>query len=458
MSNKRCIILSLPIVWGIRNFLISGIAKELESSYDVYYGVPEVGKEYMLNIGVPEERLLMLKSQEMRGLQLLCFLVLRAAHRRRFPTSSDEVFKSLTKRKKGIFQHYLVNFASVIFSIPILYRLLGGLEKILFRRGIDTNLKNRVESINPVWALSTSYVVSSEWPLFSLLNEKRIKICAHILSFDNLTSRGYLPIQFFDHFLVWNEKMEKELQSLYSIPSSRITITGTPQFDFHIKPQYTRSREWTYTQLGLNAHPYVVYCANHYVFTPDEPKLVEKIIGRFKADTVLSKYQFILRLHPMDDYDRWNALLADHPSIRVSYPWPHRDQQNLFWGEPSEVDLILFSNMLRYCDLVLNISSSISIDAAVLDKPVVCVGFSSDVSNTFHTLYKDFHYSDHYAPIMKTGAIPLSDDLDSLIALSLEGVQHPQNLSLKRKQMIQLLCGDTDGLASRRITEFIVNL
>jgi CDP-Glycerol:Poly(glycerophosphate) glycerophosphotransferase len=451
------IIISIPLVWGIRNFILTGITQELERRFEIFYAIPEIGKAYMVRSGISVEQLIILKSQKYTALQRWCSLILHKSHRKRFPTASDEVFKPLIEPAKQGLRSYLVDSAALIFRWLFFYKLLERFEQFLYMQRIDTELEAQVKSIHPVFAISTSYVVNTEWSLFRLLHARKIKIITHILSFDNLTSRGYLPIKIFDNFLVWNVKMARELKAIYAIPDSKITITGTPQFDFHTHPQYLKSREWTQAQLGIEGGDYILYCANHYALTPDEPQLVKQIITALKGNPVLSSYQVVLRLHPMDDYERWNNLLADFPSVQVSYPWAHHDGQNLFWGEPSTEDLVLFSNTLRYCSLVLNIASTISIDAAILDKPVVCVGFSSDASNSFNSLYHNFHYSDHYASIMKTGATPLSVDLESLIKLSIQALKHPHQLATKRKQMVELLCGITDGRSSERIVKFILS-
>ncbi len=440
-------------MWGIRNFILSGIAKKLNEQYEIFYAVPESGKAYMLGIGISEEQLLILKVQKYSGLQLWCSLILREAHWRRFPTSSDAVFKSITKAgTKGI-RAFIVDVAAVIFRIPFFYRLLERLEQRFFVKRIDVELESQIKAINPYFALSTSFVVNTEWPLFRLLHAYHVKIVTHILSFDNLTSRGYLPIKIFDKFLVWNAKMGNELTSIYNISTERITITGTPQFDFHVQQKHIQSREWLQAKLDLGMAPYIIYCANHHILTPDEPQLVQKILDAFQNNVTLRSYQFVLRLHPMDDYDRWDKLLTDYPFIRVSYPWSHANKKTLFWGEPSTEDLEIFSNTLRYCELVINIASTVSIDAAILDKPIVCVGFSSNSENKFSSLYYNFHYSDHYKPIMKTGATPLSTTLENLLALSVEGIENPLHLSEKRAQMVRLLCGDIDGKAADRVLD-----
>lgn len=452
---KQSIILSLPVVWGIRNFVLSRINKALEHKYEIYYAIPVVGLAYMLALGVPRENLIELERQPSNTLQRWCNLIIRQAHRKRFPNKSDQVFAPLMPVSSGGVRNTFLNSAAWIFSIPFLFNILEQLAQRIFLNRIDKSFLNQIKRIQPTFALSTSCVVDTEWPLFRMLHHLKVPVYTHILSFDNLTSRGYIPIRYFNEFLVWNTKMAEELKHIYAIPDARITITGTPQFDFHTHQQYLRSREWTQKKLGISEAPFMLYCANHLALTPDEPQLVEQIAAALNKDLLLRGYQLVLRLHPMDDYNRWNDLLHRLPDVKVSLPWPHKDETSLFWGDPTTEDLILFSNTLRYSSMVFNIASSVSIDAAILDKPVVCVGFSSDVNNKYHSLYYNYHYSHHYEPIMATGATPLATDLVNLCALAREGIEDGDKLAPNRKRMVQLLCGDTDGGAAERIFNFI---
>lgn len=453
--RKDPIILSIPLVWGIRNFILSGIVEELEKRYEVYFAVPDVGRDYMVKLGIAEDRLIFIRSQRYSSIQRFISKLIHKTHKRRYPTESDRVFKNLGGSRKVARVDRIISVLSYLFQWNLFFRALEYLDQILFVRRIDPVLINRIKEIKPAFAVSTSFVVNTEWTLFRLLHHLGVFTYTHILSFDNLTSRGYLPIRRFNKFLVWNEKMADELQAIYAIRSSQISITGTPQFDFHKHPRFLESREKTCSHLGVGGERFILYCANHYALTPDEPKLFEKIVVAFKRNVELASYRVVLRLHPMDDYDRWADVLNRCPEVCVSYPWPHRNKNDIYWGEPTLDDVIRFSNMLRYSDLVLNIASTVSIDAAILDKPVVCVGFSSDRSDPLNSLYYDFHFSTHYAPIMDTGGTPLATDLDELVSLAEKAVRNPKELSKERAEMVRRLCGVPDGNAAARIVKCV---
>lgn len=422
----------MPLVWSYRNFVVSGIAKEFESEFDVIYGIPEVAFKSFEKIGVPKSNLLLIEGPKRGVLEKYTNRLLRKAFLRKKPVNTIGIFEKFLGQNVGFKSKALYDFPSFFFKSKLMFRFLESINNYL---SCNRSIVLMLKELNPVFVLSTANVVESEWPIFQVAQAIGVKTYSHILSFDNLTSRGYLPISKFDKYFVWNEKMKEELIEYYSICSNKIYITGTPQFDFH---KESISRGETLARIGLEVpEKYIVYCANHFAISPNEPELLEYILEKFHAITDLEGYRLVLRLHPMDDYNRWNQILDAHPSVILSIPWKHEDNDTLFWGEPNFDDLVLFSNILRHACVMLNIASTVSIDAAITDTPVICIGFhpTKIVESDF---YRDVHYSEHYREIMDCNALPLATSLENLIILIKEQIDFrekhtAERISLKKK-------------------------
>ena len=432
---KPNIIIIIPLVWSYRNFIINGICTELEKKYNLYYAIPEVAKTSFEELGVPNSRVIVLKPTTKNALQVYLFRILKRAFAKRFPVNTTAIFKKINPNQtESLKEKILYQIPSLFFSVNPLFQILRFVETKLY----TANLKETqvvLKNINPQFLLSTTNVIDTEWELFRVAQEMKIKTFSHILSFDNLTSRGYLPIENFDTYFVWNQTMKSELIKYYSVKPSKIIISGTPQFDYHTDPKYTLSRNETLKKAGLSEEDhYILYCANHYAISPNEPELLNYILTEFNQNQELSSYKIILRFHPMDNYDRWDNLLQKHPSIVVSMPWEHKDSKSVFWGNPTLNDLILFSNILRYSNVMLNIASTVSIDAAITNTPIVCVGFHPTIK-TESEFYNEVHYSEHYAPIMQTMATPLANSVEELTTLVCEQLQNPKKLEAQRVEL-----------------------
>jgi hypothetical protein len=282
-----------------------------------------------------------------------------------------------------------------------------------------------------------------------------IPIATHILSFDNLTSRGYLPLKHFDQYLVWQTRMADELKRLYQIDEHKIIMTGTPQFDFHVQEAFRWSKEKTYQMIGLkHSGPYLVYCANHIAITPNEPELLSQIITELAAEDRFSNYQWVLRLHPMDLYGRWAELSKKCNQLVISYPWAHDDKSS-FWAVPTHDDLALLGNTLRYAKATLTIASTVALDSAIVDTPIVCLGFHPNTGSPEDKFYHDAHFSHHYLPIMQTRAIPLATNIESLKRLLADAIENPAALKAERAGLVAEICGAVNGQSAERIAEVI---
>jgi hypothetical protein len=220
-----------------------------------------------------------------------------------------------------------------------------------------------------------------------------------------------------------------------------------------VRPDGRMSREDTLRSLGLEpGRRYLVHCANHRDLTPTEPVLVASILERFANDPVLSAHRWVLRLHPLDDYGRWDALLARFPGVLVSLPWRQAPGAAV-WGMPTHEDLFGLGNLLRHADAVVNMASTTTLDAAVVDTPVVCLGFHDRADAREAAFYREAHFSHHFRRIVESGAAPLATDMSTLRALLTEAVQKPGERREARRRLVAEMCGRVDGGAARRITD-----
>lgn len=461
MTNpKPNIIISIPLVWSYRNFIINGICEQLQGKFTVFYAIPKVAEATFLENGILQEHLIINEVSVQSKLQIYFFRILKSAFLIKNPVNTGNIFKKLKPKSNKIStikEILLYKVPSLLFTSNISFKFLQNLETKLYLKKYN-HLVDKIKNINPSFYLSTTNVVDTEWPFFRVCQNLKIKTITHILSFDNLTSRGYLPISHFDKYLVWNENMKQELIKYYNIASNKISITGTPQFDYHLDNKFLMSKTETYTKLGLQENDnYILYCANHINISPNEPALLEIILNEFLHDSELSKYKIVLRLHPMDDYERWNSLLQKFPSITLSLPWAHDDKKAIFWGNPSVLDLKLYSNTLRYASIMLNIASTVSIDAAICDTPIVCLGFHPNNKNE-NTFYNQVHFSEHYLPIMKTNATPLANSLNELLVLMKENLKFPEKLKAERLLLKKYFVPENIKSSTEIIIEILNNV
>jgi len=201
-----------------------------------------------------------------------------------------------------------------------------------------------------------------------------------------------------------------------------IHITGTPQFDFHVREEFRWSRELTLERLGLRpGDRYILYAAQGEEFTPTEPDLVEAFAQQCMKTPALRAHRIVVRPHPFDNYRRWDRLVAHNPDIVLNQPW---DQSNIhnggLWTKSyslaSPEDQARLVSTLLHADVCLNMWSSMSLDSAAVDTPVVCVAFAAQRGGLEERFYREAYNVEFYRPIAESAGVRLAFNMEQLVA------------------------------------------
>ena len=81
--------------------------------------------------------------------------------------------------------------------------------------------------------------------------------------------------------------------------------------------------------------------------------------------------QLVVRVYPKDTTNRFNYLKKTRDDIVFpSIPWEKNYQT------PLAEDAVLLLNMIKHCDVGINIASTLSIELFFHDKPVINIGYN----------------------------------------------------------------------------------
>jgi hypothetical protein len=240
------------------------------------------------------------------------------------------------------------------------------------------------------------------------------------------------------------------LQYHYPRDPSRIVVTGTAQFDFHRRPEFHRPRAETLARIGLApGDRYILYAANTVTQTPSEPTLVLELAARCARTPELERHRVLVRLHPRDEFSRWGHVSAADPRIVVSRPTAI---SQCFEGPDDQTRLV---STISHADVCHNMWSSMSLDAAALDTPVVCVAFAGQRGGLEDEFCRRVYETEYYRPIIESGGVRLALDMDQLVAETVAYVLHRGRDATARARMAEEECGPLDGHSAERIANLI---
>jgi hypothetical protein len=282
-----------------------------------------------------------------------------------------------------------------------------------------------------------------------------IKTATFVFSWDNLTSRGriFLP---YDHYLLWNEKMRKQLLELYpAIEASQTTVTGTPQFDYHFDPDYFWSREDFCSRVGADpARPIVLYTTGMAHYMAEEPRIVARIATMLRQLKEWGPPQLLVRVYPKDQTGRFQPLKSEFPDVLFPHvPWEQE------WLTPHYDDLPLLTNTLRHAAVGINVASTVSLELAMLDKPVINVAYNPPGVDISPVNYAEYYNFDHYRPVVESGAVQLAHNEGEMEHLLREALDQPGAYSEQRRRLIRQFFGNSlDGHAGDRVSQCLLEL
>jgi hypothetical protein len=276
-----------------------------------------------------------------------------------------------------------------------------------------------------------------------------------IISFDNPTTRGRIPI-LGDRVLVWNRTNLEQIERSYpDLPPGTVRITGAPQFDLHRDPEHVLDEaEWR-DRMGLPpGRPVILYGAGPELVLPDEPSLVEAIDEAIDAGRIDGRPVVLLRGHPADPGDRWERL-ADREHVVVAPGWGRADG-GLAWPSDDEIDIQM--STLAHAAVHVNICSSMAIDGAAFDRPVITPTFLPGAGRSRRRRIRSLYRQEHWQPIARSGGVVAVDDEAALVAAIGRALAHPQDDRDGRRRLLEDLLTFEDGRSSERVASEVADL
>jgi hypothetical protein len=274
------------------------------------------------------------------------------------------------------------------------------------------------ERMRPAVLLSSNQRPYGVLPVVLAAQSLGIPTATCIFSWDNLTSKGRIAAPF-DHYLVWGGLMKRELQEFYpDIPADRIHVVGALQFDPHADASLLLSREEFFRQIGADpARPLLCYSSGDPSVNPEDQDHVELLLNLIRQGRIARNPQVVLRPTPTVDGRRFEALRQRHPELIYSKPdWVSAQLSQWAQAVPLPSDVALLANLAHHSDMNISVASTMTLDFAIHNRPVVNIAFDIADPPPFKYSLWDYYYQfEHYRPVVEAGAALFARSADELV-------------------------------------------
>ena len=285
-----------------------------------------------------------------------------------------------------------------------------------------------------------------------------IPTATFIFSWDNLSSKGRIAAPF-DHYLVWSDQMRKELLQFYpSVSSEQIHVLGTPQFESYGDKSLLVSREEFFKEIGADAkRPLICYSGGDTSICPEDEEHVRILMELIQSGKIKGQPQVLLRPSPVDEGSRYARARRDFPKLIYAPPaWVQTDPNDWAAFFPSAEDVRFLANLTHHADLNVNVSSTMTLDFAIHDKPVVNIAFDVASPPPFGVSLWENHYQfDHYRPVVEFGAARFARSPDELADHVNAYLANPQLDRDGRRRFVELEVRQPLSGASQRIAKVL---
>ena len=281
-----------------------------------------------------------------------------------------------------------------------------------------------------------------------------VRTLGFVNSWDKLTARCMIRI-LPERLIVYSGIVKAEAMELADMPAQKIIVAGIPQFDRYVNGP-TIPREAFLKRLGFPPQSrFFVYAPLGRTFSNSDWEVIDLLHHWLTARRLGPNLEMLVRFQPNDFLD-WEEIRL-RPWLRYDYPGKRFSSERGVDWDMADEELEHLTNTLAHVSLLVCYASSLSVDAAVFDKPIINIGFEIKPAKLMSKSPTHYYGMTHYRKALASGGIRLVKDQEELLHWIRRYLEDP---SLDRESRLRLVaeqCGVMDDKAGERIASVILS-
>jgi hypothetical protein len=290
-------------------------------------------------------------------------------------------------------------------------------------------------------------------PLLRTARRRGVRSMAIDASWDNFTNK-LIPVRQVDRLVVWNEIMKEQAVSLHGYAPDAIRVAGAPQFDQHFRARTPRPEFFkrigadpSRRLIALTTTPRSLYTHHDHVL---------RGLVAAMHDGRLQNAQVLVRLHPRDEFDAYREF-TNVPHVIIEKPF----RETVKVADGLAIDVTAenqrhLGDTLCHADVVVNVASTISIEACIFDTPVVNICFDGPSESPYVKSARRYYSFTHYVNITSRNAVKVAASPAELVDAVAAYLANPALDAPGRKQVVLDQCQFTDGRSAERVVSLVL--
>lgn len=325
---------------------------------------------------------------------------------------------------------------------------------------IDPDVAMLLDRYKPDVVLAPDIVFPMDRIFLRAAKRKGYYVIGLTRSWDNLTSKGVIQI-LPDKLILHTTRMKRQAVTLVGMKEKDIFVSGPPDYDKYFKPLSITKDDFC-KQLGIPAGRRLILFSPFYdEYTGSAVIMMNGLIQAIKNGRIPPDVQIVVRYRPAtSEIPNGQIETSDHLTITKPCSQFFKVKNKALaptkdW-EFSAADVDLLVHSIAFCACVISTFSTITIDAAAADRPMIGVRFDADPDcPARHSVLKIAHAHDHYQELEDAGGVYLAHSMDELINGINLYLEHPERDREGRKRIREAQIEFLDGQNGKRAADFI---
>ena len=452
MESKKNIFIIIPEALLIRNILRGGTLALLKQQghrihiFLVCKDIPEYIKQefedQQVTVHAVEETMLQRNVIHKYIILFTHFLILNATTKIYFRYSRHYIHRSLLEH---IWYRGLLEICG---RISLFKKIIRPFEYYVFPEK-NKYIASYFDTYKPDLVFSTSITSRFDNVFLKEAKRRNIKTVSMTKSWDNATKMYHRFIP--DYFLVQNDRIKKALMEVQHVKESSIFVVGFPQFDWYTNASYLVSREQHLTKKGLDPTLPVIFFGSQGEWYPYDYTIAETIYEWIRDGVLCMPCQLLVRPHFSTVKTTPLQKLRGLPGVAYDDGYEVSEAFSDNW-DPKIEEVADFANTMYHSSMIVNMVSTLALDAACFNKPIINVLYGGVYQNNKDvTAY--LSQVVHYGWIFDTKAptvVKNKEQLKQAINMYLKD----QTIKSKERTLLRdTFCYGIDGKATEKIVQ-----
>jgi hypothetical protein len=184
------------------------------------------------------------------------------------------------------------------------------------------------------------------------------------------------------------------------------------------------------------------------------------LLELIRAGKIRGRPQVLVRPAPTDQSGRFERVAADFAELIVAPPcWRNTAPGDWQRVIPCPEDVQFLANLTYHADLNVNFGSTMTLDFAIRDKPVVNVAFDvRDPPTLGMSLWDYLCLFEHYRPVIELRAARFARSPGQLVSQINDYLDDPTLDQEGRRRFVELEVGVPVGASSQRIVDVLESI